>query len=234
MRWPSRAASCIIWASRRRCAGPAPTRLARLPGQGAADGREIIARLVDGSRFQEFKPLHGETLLCAFARIEGFEVGIVMGQDALTAQAGAKGAHFVQLCGRRDIPLVFLVDSLGFAASDEASQGGIGRHGAKLLNAVANADVPKFTLIVGQAHGAAYHALCGRAFRPNALLMWPNARAAASPDAPDDEANPLNWARHLWCDAVVEPEQTRSVLAQLLDIAGCTPAQPSAYGAFRM
>jgi 3-methylcrotonyl-CoA carboxylase beta subunit len=208
--------------------------LARLPGQGAADGREIIARLVDGSRFQEFKPLHGETLLCAFARIEGFEVGIVMGQDALTAQAGAKGAHFVQLCGRRDIPLVFLVDSLGFAASDEASQGGIGRHGAKLLNAVANADVPKLTLIVGQAHGAAYHALCGRAFRPNALLMWPNARAAASPDAPDDEANPLNWARHLWCDAVVEPEQTRSVLAQLLDIAGCTPAQPSAYGAFRM
>ncbi|HET9820558.1 MAG TPA: carboxyl transferase domain-containing protein, partial [Burkholderiaceae bacterium] len=228
LRWTRTAAEAPMYP-------PAELRgLARLGGEDAADGREILARLVDGSLIQEFKPLHGDTLRCAFARIEGLEVGIVMGCGALTAQASAKGAHFVELCGQRDIPLVFLVDSPGFADSDETGQGGIGRHGAKLLNAAANADVPKFTVIVGQAHGAAYHALCGRAFKPNALLMWPNARAAASPDAPDDEANPLNWARHLWCDAVVEPEQTRSVLAQLLDIAGRTPAQPSAYGAFRM
>jgi len=208
--------------------------LVRLNGEPAADAGELLARLVDGSRFQEFKPLHGETLRCAFARIEGFEVGIVAGVGALTAQAAAKGAHFVELCGQRDIPLVFLVDSPGFADSGEPSQGSIGRHGAKLLNAAANADVPKFTVIVGQAHGAAYHALCGRAFRPNALLMWPNARAAASPDAPDGEAGALNWARQLWCDAVIEPEQTRGVLALLLDLAGRTPARAGGYGVFRM
>ncbi len=208
--------------------------LVRLNGEPAADAGELLARLVDGSRFQEFKPLHGETLRCAFARIEGFEVGIVAGGGALTAQAAAKGAHFAELCGQRDIPLVFLVDSPGFADSGEPSQGSMGRHGAKLLNAAANADVPKFTVIVGQAHGAAYHALCGRAFRPNALLMWPNARAAASPDAPDGEAGALNWARQLWCDAVIEPEQTRGVLALLLDAAGRTPARPGGYGVFRM
>jgi 3-methylcrotonyl-CoA carboxylase beta subunit len=208
--------------------------LVRLNGEPAADAGELLARLVDASRFQEFKPLHGETLRCAFARIEGFEVGIVAGVGALTAQAAAKGAHFIELCGQRDIPLVFLVDSPGFAASAEAAQGSIGRHGAKLLNAAANADVSKFTVIVGQAHGAAYHALCGRAFRPNALLMWPNASAAASPDAPDSEAGALNWARQLWCDAVVEPEHTRGVLALLLDVAGRTPARPGGYGVFRM
>ena len=157
-----------------------------------------------------------------------------MGHGALTAQAGAKGAHFVELCGQRDIALVFLVDSPGFAASDEMGQGSIGRHGAKLLNAVANADVPRFTVIVGQARGAAYHALCGRAFKPNALLMWPNARAAASPDAPEDEAGALNWARQLWCDAIVEPEQTRDVLAQLLDLAGRTPPGRGGFGVYRM
>ncbi|MBI5255770.1 MAG: methylcrotonoyl-CoA carboxylase [Burkholderiales bacterium] len=208
--------------------------LVRLNGEPAADTRELIVRLVDSSRFQEFKPLHGQTLVCGFARIEGFEVGIVSGAGALTAQAAAKGAHFIELCGQRDIPLVFLVDSPGFADSGEPSQGSTGRHGAKLLNAAANADVPKITVIVGQAHGAAYHALCGRAFRPNALLMWPNARAAASPDAPDDEAGALNWARQLWCDAVIEPEQTRGVLALLLDAAGRTPARPSGWGVFRM
>ena len=201
--------------------------LVRLNGEPAADTRELIVRLVDGSRFQEFKPLHGETLPCAFSRIEGFEVGIVAGGGALTAQAAAKGAHFIELCGQRDIPLVFLVDSPGFADSGEPSQGSTGRHGAKLLNAAANADVPKITVIVGQAHGAAYHALCGRAFRPNA-------RAAALPDAPDDEAGALNWARQLWCDAVIEPEQTRGVLALLLDAAGRTPARPSGWGVFRM
>ncbi len=211
-----------------------------LPGLASINGIEgapcgdILQRLVDGGRFQEFKQLHGETLVCGFARIEGFEVGIVGAQGALTAQAGAKGAHFVQLCGQRDIPLVFLVDSPGFADSSQPGQSTIGRHGAKLLNAVANADVPKFTVITGRAHGAAYHALGGRAFKPNALLMWPGARASAAPDAPDGEAGALNWARQLWCDAIVEPEHTRAALAQLLDIAGRLPAAPAAYGAFRM
>ena len=214
-----------------------PQELTGLAGIGALEGAtcsDILARLVDGSQFQEFKQLHGETLVCGFALIEGFEVGIVVGHGALTAQACAKGAHFVQLCCQRDLPLVFLVDSPGFADSSQPGQSTVGRHGAKLLNAVANADVPKITVITGRAHGAAYHALCGRAFKPNALLMWPGARASALPDAGDDEAGALNWARQLWCDAIVEPEQTRAVLAQLLDIAGRLPARPTTYGAFRM
>jgi 3-methylcrotonyl-CoA carboxylase beta subunit len=204
------------------------------PPLDGVTGAGVVARLVDGNRFQEFKELHGETLRCGFARIEGFEVGIVAAQGEITAQAGAKGAHFVQLCGQRDIPIVFLVDSPGFADSSQPGQDAVGRHGAKLMNAVANVEVPKFTLITGRAHGAAYHALGGRAFRPNALLMWPQARASASPAAPDAEAGAMNWARQLWCDAIVEPEQTRAVLAQLLDIAGRLPARASAYGAFRM
>ena len=208
--------------------------LVRTGEHAGGDCREIVARLVDDSRFQEFKQLHGETLVCGFARIEGFEVGILAGNGLLTSQASAKGAHFVELCCQRDIPLLFLVDSPGFADSDQGDQRGIGKHGAKLLNAVANADVPKFTLIVGQASGAAYHALCGRAFKPNALLMWPNARAAASRDASDDVAGALNWARQLWCDMIIEPAQTRPVLAQLLDVAGRTPAQPTEFAVFRM
>jgi 3-methylcrotonyl-CoA carboxylase beta subunit len=198
------------------------------------DCREIIARLVDGSRMQEFKQLHGETLVCGFARIEGFEVGLLASNGELTSQASAKGAHFIELCCQRDIPLLFLVDSPGFANSDQAGQHGAAKHGAKLFNAVANADVPKFTLITGQAYGAAYYAMCGRAFKPNALLMWPGARAAASPEASDDVAGALNWARHLWCDMVIEPTETRAVLAQLLDVAGRTPAKDTQFAVFRM
>jgi len=208
--------------------------LVRIGDQPGVDVREIIARLVDGSRFQEFKQLHGETLVCGLARIEGLEVGILANNGEVTAQAGAKGAHFVELCCQRDIPLLFLVDSPGFADSDLPDQRGLGRHGAKLLNAVANADVPKFTLIIGHAYGAACYAMCGRAFKPNALLMWPNARAAASRDASDDVAGALNWARHLWCDMVIAPAETRAVLAQLLDVAGRTPAKPTAFAVFRM
>ncbi len=214
-----------------------PKQLPGLVRAGDADGvdcREILARLLDGSRFQEFKQLHGPTLVCGFGRIEGFEVGILAGNGELTAQAGAKGAHFIELCAQRDVPLVFLVDSPGFAASDQPGHETVGKHGAKLLNATANADVPKFTVITGRAHGAAYYALGGRAFKPNALLMWPAARASASPDAPDEEAGALNWARQLWCDMVVEPEDTRATLAQLLDIAGRLPARDTGYAAFRM
>ncbi|MCM3562733.1 acyl-CoA carboxylase subunit beta [Hydrogenophaga intermedia] len=201
---------------------------------GRADCREMLARLVDAGRFQEFKQLHGPTLVCGFARIEGFEVGIIAGNGELSAQAGAKGAHFIELCAQRDIPLVFLADSPGFAASDRHGQETVGKHGAKLLNATANADVPKFTVITGSVHGAAYYALGGRSFKPNALLMWPGARASASADAPDEEAGALNWARQLWCDMVVEPEDTRTILAQLLDMAGRVPARPTEFATFRM
>jgi 3-methylcrotonyl-CoA carboxylase beta subunit len=218
--------------------------IARIDAASPADAREVIARLVDGSKFQEFKQLHGGTLLCGFARIEGFEIGILASNGELTSQACAKGAHFISLCCQRDIPLLFLVDSPGFKSGEEAERSGIGKHGAKLMNAVANADVPKYTLITGQAYGAAYYAMCGRALKPNALLMWPNARAAmvdpetakqapAQPAA-GSVANAINWARHLWCDMVIDPVETRAALAQLLDMAGRTPAGDTQFAVFRM
>jgi len=208
--------------------------IARIDASTMVDCREIIARIVDGSRLQEFKQLHGETLVCGFARIEGFEIGILANNGELTGEASAKGAHFIQLCCQRDIPLLFLVDSPGFRGGDESERRGIGKHGAKLLNAVANADVPKYTLITGEVYGAAYYAMCGRALKPNALLMWPNARAAAVRGATDDDASVMNWARHLWCDMVIDPDQTRPVLANLLDLAGRVPAKDSQFAVFRM
>ena len=218
--------------------------IARIDAANQAEAREVIARLVDGSRFQEFKQLHGDTLLCGFARIQGYEIGILANNGKLTAQACAKGAHFIELCCQRDIPLLFLVDSPGFRSGDEAERQGIGKHGAKLMNAVANADVPKYTLITGEAYGAAYYAMCGRALKPNALLMWPNARGAmvgpdpavGTPTQPvqGDVADAINWARHLWCDMVIDPVETRPVLAQLLDMAGRTPAKDTQFSVFRM
>lgn len=208
--------------------------IARLDAGAVVDCRELIARLVDGSRFHEFKQLHGEALVCGFSRIEGFEVGILAGAGELTGTASAKGAHFIDMCCKRDIPLLFLVDSPGFRGGADAERHGAVRHGAKLMNAAANADVPKYTLIVGEAYGAAYYAMCGRAFKPNAMLMWPNARAAMTRAESDDTANALNWARHLWCDMVIDPVETRSVLAQLLDMAGRVPAIETQFGVFRM
>lgn len=208
--------------------------LARLDANCVLDCREIIARLVDGSRLQEFKALHGDALVCGFARIEGIEIGMLANNGELTGEAAAKGAHFIQLCCKRDIPLLFLVDTPGFHGGEAAERSGLGKHAAKLLNAVANADVPKYTLITGEAYGAAYYAMCGRAMRPNALLMWPNARAAMARSAPDETAGALNWARHLWCDMIVDTDQTRTVLATLLDLAGRTPAQQTDFGVFRI
>ena len=221
--------------------------IARIDSTTRADSREIVARLVDGSRLQEFKQLHGETLLCGFARLHGFEIGIVANNGELSPEASVKGAHFVELCCQRDIPLLFLVDSPGFGSGSEAERQGIVKHGAKLMNAIANADVPKYTLITGEAYGAAYLAMCGRAFRPNAMLMWPNARAAlarphqpaAAPGRPprpqqDGFSGALNWARHLWCDMVIDPVETRPVLALLLDLAGRIPAKDTQFAVFRM
>jgi 3-methylcrotonyl-CoA carboxylase beta subunit len=218
--------------------------IARIDAASPTDAREVIARLVDGSKFQEFKQLHGDTLLCGFARIEGYEIGILASNGELTSQACAKGAHFISLCCQRDIPLLFLVDSPGFKSGEEAERSGIGKHGAKLMNAVANADVPKYTLITGQAYGAAYYAMCGRALKPNALLMWPNARAAmahpdpaaAAPTQPGEigSSDAIDWARHLWCDMVIDPVETRAALAQLLDMAGRTPARDTQFAVFRM
>jgi 3-methylcrotonyl-CoA carboxylase beta subunit len=140
------------------------------------DARELIARIVDGSRFQEFKQLYGETLVTGFAHLEGFPVGILANNGVLFAESAQKGAHFIELCCKRKIPLVFLQNITGFMVGLEYEAGGIARDGAKLVMAVANAQVPKFTVVTGGSFGAGNYAMCGRAYEPRQLWMWPNAR----------------------------------------------------------
>jgi len=140
------------------------------------DVREIIARIVDGSRFQEFKKLYGSTLVCGFAHIDGCLVGIVANNGILFMESARKGAHFVQLCNRRGIPLVFLQNITGFMVGKRVEHAGIAKDGAKMVNAVATATVPKFTVVIGGSFGAGNYAMCGRAYSPRFLWMWPNAR----------------------------------------------------------
>src|SRR5438093_1409562 len=140
------------------------------------DPRELIARIIDGSRFDEFKALYGETLVCGWARIEGFPVGILANNGVLFAESSQKGAHFIELACKRRVPLVFLQHITGFMVGKEYEAGGIARDGAKLVTAVANAQVPKFTVVTGGSFGAGNYAMCGRAYAPRQLWMWPNAR----------------------------------------------------------
>lgn len=140
------------------------------------DSREVIARLVDGSKFDEFKPLYGETLVTGFARIYGQLVGVISNNGVLFSSSALKGAHFVELCSKRNIPLVFLQNITGFMVGREAESGGIAKDGAKMVMAVACAKVPKLTLIIGSANGAGVYGMCGRAYSPRFLFMWPNAR----------------------------------------------------------
>lgn len=140
------------------------------------DIREIIARLVDGSRFQEFKELYGPTLVCGFARVMGYPVGILANNGVLFSESSLKGAHFIELCTMRKIPLVFLQNITGFIVGKQYEHGGIARDGAKLVHAVANARVPMFTVIVGGSYGAGNYAMCGRGYDPRLLWMWPNSR----------------------------------------------------------
>jgi len=156
------------------------------------DVREVIARLVDGSEFDEFKKLFGTTLICAFARIHGYPVGIVANNGILFSESALKGAHFIELCSQRGIPLVFLQNITGFMVGSKYESGGIAKDGAKMVTAVACAAVPKFTVIIGGSHGAGNYGMCGRAYSPRQLWVWPNARIS-----------------------VMGGEQAASVLAQL-------------------
>ena len=140
------------------------------------DVREVIARVVDGSDFDEFKALYGETLVCGFARIHGYPVGIVANNGILFGESAVKGAHFVELCAQRKTPRVFLQNITGFMVGKQYEAGGIARHGAKMVHAVACANVPKFTVIIGGSFGAGNYAMCGRAYEPRLMFMWPNAR----------------------------------------------------------
>src|SRR2546426_8767307 len=174
----------LYWGSNADRADPEPPAhdpqdlYALIPGdiRTQYDVHEVIARLVDGSRFREFKALYGTTIVCGFARIEGFRVGIVANNGVLFSESALKAAHFVELCNQRRVPLVFLQNISGFMVGQEYEAGGIAKDGAKMVTAVACSTVPKFTVIIGGSFGAGNYGMAGRAYSPRQLWMWPNAR----------------------------------------------------------
>ncbi|VUZ26123.1 Methylmalonyl-CoA carboxyltransferase 12S subunit [uncultured Comamonas sp.] len=234
------------------------------------DVREIIIRLVDGSRFDEFKARFGSTLVCGFARVEGMQVGIIANNGILFSESAQKGAHFIELCCQRKIPLVFLQNITGFMVGRKYENEGIARHGAKLVTAVATASVPKFTIIIGGSFGAGNYGMCGRAYSPRFLWMWPNARisvmggeqaasvlATVKRDgieskggqwsaeeeeafkAPirqqyEDQGHPYYASARLWDDGVIDPADTRRVLALGLAATRNAPIEDTKFGVFRM
>jgi acetyl-CoA carboxylase carboxyltransferase component len=227
------------------------------------DVREIIARLVDGSRFHEFKPLYGETLVCGFAHLDGYPIGILANDGILFSQSALKGAHFIELAAQRRIPLLFLQNITGFMVGREYEAGGIAKDGAKLVTAVACAEVPKFTVIVGGSFGAGNYAMAGRAYSPRFLWTWPNARisvmggrqaarvlstvrgefateaerdAFEAPilEAYEREGSPYFATARLWDDGVIDPLDTRRILALGLEAALHAPIPETRFGVFRM
>jgi 3-methylcrotonyl-CoA carboxylase beta subunit len=218
------------------------------------DAREIIARIVDGSRFDEFKALYGETLVCGWAHVEGYPVGILANNGVLFAESSQKGAHFIELACKRHIPLVFLQNITGFMVGKEYEAGGIARDGAKLVMAVACADVPKFTVVTGGSFGAGNYGMCGRAYSPRQLWMWPNARIsvmggeqaatvlsmvgdsdpAEIREKYEAEGNPYYSTARLWDDGIIDPLDTRRVLALGISAALNAPIPESTFGIFRM
>ncbi len=225
--------------------------------------REIIARLVDGSRFHDFKPRYGETLVTGFATIEGYPVGIIANDGILFSASALKGAHFIELAAQRKIPLVFLQNITGFMVGREYEAGGIAKDGAKMVTAVACAEVPKFTVIVGGSFGAGNYAMAGRAYGPRFLWTWPNARISVmggqqaarvlstvggpfAGDAERDafeapiletyerEGNPYFATARLWDDGVIDPLDTRRVLALGIEAALHAPIPETRFGVFRM
>jgi 3-methylcrotonyl-CoA carboxylase beta subunit len=235
------------------------------------DVREVIARLVDGSEFHEFKALYGKTLVCGFARLWGFPVAIVANNGILFSESALKGAHFIQLANRRRIPLLFLQNIMGFMVGRRYENAGIARDGAKMVTAVACSTVPKLTVIIGGSFGAGNYAMCGRAYGGRFLWSWPNARISVMggeqaanvlatvrrdgvearggswPEAEQSEfiedirqqyesqGNPYYATARLWDDGVIDPLDTRRVLALALATLARGPApEPDRYGIFRM
>jgi 3-methylcrotonyl-CoA carboxylase beta subunit len=227
------------------------------------DVREVIARLVDGSEFAEFKERYGETLVCGFARIEGYPVGILANNGILFSSSALKGAHFVELASQRRIPLVFLQNITGFMVGRDYEAGGIAKDGAKLVTAVATTSVPKFTVIIGGSFGAGNYGMAGRAYSPRLLWMWPNARISVmggqqaarvlstvrggfGTDAERDdfeapildkyerEGSPYHSTARLWDDGVIDPADTRRVLAMGISAALNAPIPETKFGVFRM
>jgi 3-methylcrotonyl-CoA carboxylase beta subunit len=219
------------------------------------DPHELIARLVDGSEFHEFKELYGTTLVCGFAHLHGHPVGILANNGILFSESALKGAHFIELCDRRRIPQVFLQNISGFMVGREYEAGGIAKHGAKLVTAVSCARVPKLTVIVGGSFGAGNYGMCGRAYSPRFLFMWPNARISVmgGPQAAtvmetvgqpevgaslreqyEAQGHPYYASARLWDDGVIDPRDTRDVLGLALSAAANAPLEDVGYGVFRM
>ncbi|SEN97421.1 3-methylcrotonyl-CoA carboxylase beta subunit [Methylobacterium sp. UNC300MFChir4.1] len=234
------------------------------------DVREVIARLVDGSDFDEFKHLYGQTLVCGFAHIWGYPVGIVANNGILFSESALKGAHFVELCAQRGVPLVFLQNITGFMVGRRYEAGGIAKDGAKMVTAVATAAVPKFTVLIGGSFGAGNYGMCGRAYGPRFLWMWPNARIGvmggeqaasvlatvrrdgvegrggtwsaedeAAFKAPiraqyEEQGHPYYSSARLWDDGVIDPADTRRVLALGLSASLNAPIPETRFGLFRM
>ncbi|GAB2931487.1 carboxyl transferase domain-containing protein [Nonomuraea fastidiosa] len=218
------------------------------------DVHEVIARIVDGSRFLEFKAEYGPTLVTGFAHIHGHPVGILANNGILFSESALKGAHFIELCDQRGIPLVFLQNISGFMVGKAYEAGGIAKHGAKMVTAVACTRVPKFTVVIGGSFGAGNYAMAGRAYSPRFLWMWPNARISvmggeqaanvlttvgdADPDAIraqyEHQGNPYYSTARLWDDGVIDPLDTRTVLGLALSAAANAPLEPAGFGIFRM
>jgi 3-methylcrotonyl-CoA carboxylase beta subunit len=219
------------------------------------DVREIMKRLVDGSELQEFKELYGTTVVCAFAHLDGHPIGIVGNNGILFSESSLKAAHFVELCDRRAIPLLFLQNISGFMVGKDYEAGGIAKDGAKLVTAVSCARVPKLTVVVGGSFGAGNYGMCGRAYSPRFLFMWPNARisvmggeqaatvmtevgqpetGAALREQYERQGRPTYSTARLWDDGIIDPRETRAVLAHCL--AACTnaPLEDVSNGIFRM
>jgi 3-methylcrotonyl-CoA carboxylase beta subunit len=239
-------------------------------GRTPYDVREVIRRVVDDSRLHEFKPLYGETLVCGFARIEGYPVAIVANNGILFSESALKGAHFVELANQRGVPLVFLQNITGFMVGQEYENRGIAKDGAKLVTAVASSVVPKFTVVIGGSYGAGNYGMCGRAYDPRFLWMWPNAKisvmggeqaAAVLATVKRDgmEARGEQWSvddetafrtpirdqfegqgsayyssARLWDDGIIDPVDTRRVLAMGLQLATAVPVPEPRFGLFRM
>ncbi|MDR3538140.1 MAG: carboxyl transferase domain-containing protein [Acetobacteraceae bacterium] len=227
------------------------------------DVREVIARIVDGSEFDEFKRLYGTTLICGFAHLYGYPIGILANNGILFSESSLKGAHFIELCSQRGIPLLFLQNITGFMVGRKYESGGIAKDGAKLVTAVSTTSVPKLTMIIGGSYGAGNYGMCGRAYDPRFLFLWPNARISvmggeqaagvlatvrrgfASPEeeeafkAPiraqyETQGNPYYATARLWDDGVIDPADSRRVLGLALSAALNAPVGDTRFGVFRM
>jgi 3-methylcrotonyl-CoA carboxylase beta subunit len=219
------------------------------------DVRELMKRLVDGGELQEFKELYGTTVVCAFGHLDGHPIGIIGNNGILFSESSLKAAHFVELCDRREIPLLFLQNISGFMVGKDYEAGGIAKDGAKLVTAVSCARVPKLTVVVGGSFGAGNYGMCGRAYSPRFLFMWPNARisvmggeqaatvmtevgqpetGAALREQYERQGRPTYSTARLWDDGIIDPRETRAVLAQCLAACANAPLEDVSNGIFRM